>query len=72
MTKTEIQVYAKLAEIESIKADIEAMKAANYARIQNNEALAYNDTDIGYEADRIESIAMDLKILADKTEFLKG
>ena len=58
------KVLGMLAKIEAIKITVEAMKADNYTRIQNNEALAYTGDDIEAEAGAIESIAGDLLAMA--------
>lgn len=36
-------LLAQYAEIEAVKADIEAMKVLNQARIQRGESIAYNE-----------------------------
>ena len=36
-------LLAQYAEIEAVKADIEAMRALNQARIQRGESIAYNE-----------------------------
>lgn len=47
------------ARVSASNARIEAMKAANAARLANGEAQAYTEQDFAYEADYIESLWRD-------------
>lgn len=56
MTDKSVTLFARVS---ACNARIEAMKAANIARLANGEALAFTEQDFAYEADDIERLWRD-------------
>ncbi len=68
-TKALIQMNAKLARIMAIKIEVDSMKAANYERMQNDEALAYDEKAFYYQAIEVSRIAKEIENIGkDETE----
>lgn len=65
MTLQEIKLAANMfsivAEMEEIKACIEAMKAENEIRKRNGDALAYDASDFAEEANALSHISWRLQ-----------
>ena len=54
-------MYAFVAKMHAVNADIEGMKALNQHRLQRGETIAYTDTHFYEAAYQLNAIAKDLE-----------
>ncbi len=68
-TKALLEMNAKIARIEAIKIDVKSMEARNTQRVQDGDALTFNEWDFTEKANEIIQISEEIKNIGkDETE----